>query len=125
VDYQDFATAADEAAHMVADNSLAQLASNDERALQSLLKEMDVQLSGILDDQLDKILNKEFFADTDGADPHGDCQNDITDKVPAERQVYIVPVALTRAQYAKWEKKKAAIGLKNCKNAFLKLAELD
>jgi ParB-like chromosome segregation protein Spo0J len=40
VDYQDFATEADEWAHLVADNRLAELAEADESALKGLLAEL-------------------------------------------------------------------------------------
>src|SRR5690606_246947 len=51
VDYQDFATEADEWAHLIADNRLAELAEADEMALRSLLSELqstdlDMDLSG-------------------------------------------------------------------------------
>ena len=41
VDRQDFATEADEYAHLVADNRLAELAENDDAALKTLLDELD------------------------------------------------------------------------------------
>ena len=51
VDYQDFATEADEWAHLVADNRLAELAEADESALKALLGELkaadfDLDLAG-------------------------------------------------------------------------------
>lgn len=51
VDYQDFATEADEWAHLVADNRLAELAEADESALRALLGELkasdfDLDLAG-------------------------------------------------------------------------------
>jgi ParB-like chromosome segregation protein Spo0J len=51
VDYQDFATEADEWAHLVADNRLAELAEADESALKGLLAELkagdfDLDLAG-------------------------------------------------------------------------------
>jgi len=51
VDYQDFATEADEWAHLIADNRLAELAESDESALRTLLGELngtdiDMDLSG-------------------------------------------------------------------------------
>ena len=51
VDYQDFATEADEWAHLVADNRLAELAEADESALKAILGELqasdfDMDLSG-------------------------------------------------------------------------------
>ncbi len=51
VDYQDFATEADEWAHLIADNRLAELAEADDAALRSLLGELkatdlDMDLSG-------------------------------------------------------------------------------
>jgi ParB-like chromosome segregation protein Spo0J len=51
VDYQDFATEADEWAHLVADNRLAELAEADESALRGLLAELkagdfDLDLAG-------------------------------------------------------------------------------
>ena len=51
VDYQDFATEADEWAHLIADNRLAELAEADESALRALLGELkatdlDMDLSG-------------------------------------------------------------------------------
>ena len=51
VDYQDFATEADEWAHLVADNRLAELAEADEAALKSVLAELkagdfDLDLAG-------------------------------------------------------------------------------
>lgn len=54
VDYQDFVTAKDETAHMLADNELAQLAERDKAVVQGLLKELamvdfDLELTGILE----------------------------------------------------------------------------
>ena len=51
VDYQDFATEADEWAHLVADNRLAELAESDEASLKGLLAELkagdfDLDLAG-------------------------------------------------------------------------------
>ena len=51
VDYQDFATEADEWAHLIADNRLAELAEADESALRALLGELkatdlDMELAG-------------------------------------------------------------------------------
>lgn len=48
-------------------------------------------------------------------------QNDETDKVPKEREVYIVPLALTRAEWRTWEAKKMELGKANCKRAFLQM----
>ena len=44
VDYQDFATEADEYAHLVADNRIAELAELDEAELAGILKELDGKL---------------------------------------------------------------------------------
>jgi hypothetical protein len=53
VDYQDFKTPADEAAHMLADNALALLAESDAEQLAAVLREkvegsLDLELAGIL-----------------------------------------------------------------------------
>jgi ParB-like chromosome segregation protein Spo0J len=61
VDYQDFPTDADEWAHLVADNRLAELAEADEAALKSVLAELkagdfDMDLAGFDATTLDAIL---------------------------------------------------------------------
>jgi ParB-like chromosome segregation protein Spo0J len=61
VDYQDFATEADEWAHLVADNRLAELAEADESALKGLLAELnagdfDLDLAGFDAVALDALL---------------------------------------------------------------------
>lgn len=63
VDYQDFATEADEWAHLVADNRLAELAEADEAALKELLGELnaadfDLDLAGFDADALAGLLTE-------------------------------------------------------------------
>ncbi len=61
VDYQDFSTEADEWAHLIADNRLAELAEVDDAGLRDLLSELqgseiDMALTGFDTDALDKVL---------------------------------------------------------------------
>jgi hypothetical protein len=44
VDYQDFASEAEEITHLLADNRIAELAEIDETELAGLLKEMDLKI---------------------------------------------------------------------------------
>ena len=121
VDYQDFASEDDETAHMLADNRLGQGSEIDERDLSELLKGLTVDMqavSGFDDDELSRLIALEFVGEERAA------QNDITDKVPADKTVYIVPIALTREQYRKWEAVKAEKKSKGDKAAFLKVAGL-
>jgi hypothetical protein len=60
VDVQDFATPADEAAHMLADNKLPQLAELDEEAFAAVLREsvegnLDLELAAVLDEEPVKV----------------------------------------------------------------------
>jgi hypothetical protein len=125
VDYQDFASKADELAHMVADNQLSQLSDADDQALQAVLKQLGAEslsVTGLNTEELDLILAKEYRE----ADPTNEGYgNDVTDDVPKEKEVYIVPIALNRSQYRAWEKKKAGLEIKGCKKAFLKVAGLE
>lgn len=61
VDYQDFATEADEYAHLIADNRIAELAETDDQLLEQLLAELnstglDMDLSGFDQAALDKVI---------------------------------------------------------------------
>ena len=62
VDYQNFATEADEMAVLVADNRLAELSETDDDALKKLLQELDgkidLDLTGFDEDSLDDILDR-------------------------------------------------------------------
>lgn len=61
VDYQEFATEADEIAHLVADNKLPELSDMDMNALNELIKidilsaDLDIELTGFDQDAFDKI----------------------------------------------------------------------
>lgn len=72
VDYQEFATEADEWAHLVADNRIAELAEIDQTELSGLLKELDGQIdmdvTGFEADELAGLLD----GDDDGSDVDGD-----------------------------------------------------
>jgi len=119
VNDQDFATEADEWAHLLADNQLAELSEIDAGALEKILKEMPtaaLDFTGFAKVNADAILAK--------PEDDGGLGSDITDEVPNEREAFIVPVALTRKEWAAWEKKKAELDCKSCKAAFRKLAGL-
>lgn len=62
VDYQDFATEADELSVLLSDNRLAELSETDEVSLKSLLRELDGQidldLTGFDEDDLDDIFER-------------------------------------------------------------------
>ena len=64
VDYQDFATEADEWAHLLADNRLAELSDTDGALLKDLIididssaQEFDMDLSGFDAEELDRVIN--------------------------------------------------------------------
>lgn len=62
VDYQDFATEADEWAHVIADNRIAELAETDGAILKELLTELDtgafdMDLSGFDAGELERVVN--------------------------------------------------------------------
>lgn len=61
VDFQDFKTEADEWAHLLADNRLAEMSNFDSKSLLEIIEEiqpeMDVELSGYDDDALRDIIN--------------------------------------------------------------------
>src|SRR5206468_3547448 len=109
---------------LVADNKIAELAETDNKALQAILKgidEDDFGLTGMEIEDVELVLDKVFVeGDTEGRG----AGNDVTDEIESEQEAYIVPVALTRAQYREWEKKKEELGCKSCKKAFLKMAGL-
>ena len=76
VDYQDFENEADEKAHLLADNRVAELAELDFQDVGNILKELkeanlDLELSGFLDHEIDPLLNAEWeppsIEDMDGA----------------------------------------------------------
>jgi hypothetical protein len=85
VDYQDFTTEADEWAHLIADNRLAELAEADESALRSLLGELqatdlDMDLSGFDATALQGLL-------TAGGEPEApDDFPEVDENVPTEYQ---------------------------------------
>jgi len=62
IDFQDYASEADEMAVLLADNRLAELAETDEDELKALLKELDgkidLDLTGFDEDSLDDILDR-------------------------------------------------------------------
>ena len=79
IDYQDFESEADEWAHLVADNKLAELADSDDSMLADLLRELtadgiDAELAGFGEDDLSELLgtleegNTDAEAQTDKAD---------------------------------------------------------
>lgn len=69
VDVQEFATEADEWAHLVADNRIAELAEIDQGGLEDLLRdlgeveEFDLELSGFDSNELDRMLADDEDAD--------------------------------------------------------------
>ena len=85
VDYQDFATEADEWAHLIADNRLAELAEADESALKSLLGELkaadfDLDLAGFDATGLEGLLTGDGEPEAPGEFPSVD------ENVPTEFQ---------------------------------------
>lgn len=76
VDVQDFASEADEWAHLVADNRIAELAEMDRETLGGLLSELgeiegfEVELAGFTDAEVDRLLGEDAAADdiSDDAD---------------------------------------------------------
>ncbi len=83
VDYQEFATDADEWAHLVADNRLAELGQMDDRALVELLNQIraeggEPELAGFDDDALAAILT-----DAAGPTPPQDFR-DVDENLPIE-----------------------------------------
>jgi ParB-like chromosome segregation protein Spo0J len=65
VDYQDFANEADEKAHLLADNRVAELAELDFQDVGNILKELkeanlDLELSGFLDHEIDPLIISEL-----------------------------------------------------------------
>ena len=114
VDDQDFASEADETAHMVADNKLSELSEIDERTMQGLLQaigEDERAFTGFTDAELTQVLRLEWVDDRS-------LGNDLTDKVPREKEVFIVPIALTAEEYRRWTAKR---GDRKDKAAFLDL----
>lgn len=96
----------------------------DEKGLADLmtgLGEKDVQSIGFTPLELLKI--KESLISP--VEEEGFEKDQTDDDIPSERNVYIVPIALTRAQHRAWEKKKEAIGIKSCKTAFLHLVGIE
>jgi len=67
VDYQDFSTEADEWAHLIADNRLAELAEFDFQEVSKILKELDgdlsLDLTGFLSHELDNLLKATWQPD--------------------------------------------------------------
>lgn len=69
VDVQEFATEADEWAHLVADNRIAELADMDTGSLEGLLKDLgdvedfDLELTGFDSNELDRMLADDSDAD--------------------------------------------------------------
>jgi hypothetical protein len=67
VDRQDFATEADEWAHLIADNRIAELAEIDETELGALLKELDgkieLELTGFDEDGVEKLTDQFSVSD--------------------------------------------------------------
>jgi hypothetical protein len=69
VDVQEFATEADELAHLVADNRIAELAEIDQGGLEDLLKDLgevedfDLELTGFDTAEIDKLLADDGEAD--------------------------------------------------------------
>lgn len=80
VNYQDFATEADEWAHLVADNRIAELADMDNDALAEILRDldgldMDAELTGFDDSEIEKITGEFSVNDAGMPDlPSGDKQ---------------------------------------------------
>lgn len=73
VNFQEFATEADEWAHVIADNRIAELAETDVAALKDLLidldsatQDFDMDLSGFDKDELERVINS--YSDGDGVD---------------------------------------------------------
>ena len=84
VDYQDFETEADEWAHLVADNKLAELADSDDSMLADLLRELtadgiDAELAGFGEDDLSELLGTLEEGNTD-AEAQIDKADELRDK---------------------------------------------
>ena len=84
VDHQEFETEADEWAHLVADNKLAELADPDDSMLADLLRELtadgvDLELAGFGEDDLSELLGGIDEGDAD-AEPQTDKADELRDK---------------------------------------------
>ena len=121
VDDQDFASQADEMQHCLADNQLSELSTISEEDLAKALGNLgedDRQFTAFKAGDIDRILGLQFQGEA------RELGSDITDKVPREKEVCIVPIALTREQAAKWEEMKAKNSGKSDKAIFLKMIGL-
>ena len=88
VDYQDFKTEADEWAHLIADNKLAELAQSDDSMLADLLHELtndgiDAELAGFGEEDLSDLLET-FEEGTVDTEPQTDKAEELCDKWKVE-----------------------------------------
>lgn len=124
VELQDYDSEAAEMEDMAADNSLSGYGEINEEALTSLLKELEscgenLDLTGFDASDQKRILSMTYEGE------ERSMGEEESTKVPREKEVFIVPIALTAAQFAHWEKYRASIeGKAKDKMAFLKLIGL-
>jgi ParB-like chromosome segregation protein Spo0J len=85
VDYQEFATEADEIAHLMADNRLAELAETDGSILKDILIELDtgdfdMDVTGFDQREIERVIN--FYSDPDFAPATAEEQGHLDQKKP-------------------------------------------
>lgn len=137
VDYQDFESEEQELAHLCADNKLAELSPDDEDALRSLMLELektefDLELAGLFKEDAarkakpdyrpafpnERVTESNESMEAEESEPQ---QIEPKREPPTAMAANIIPLMLHADEYSRWQAIKKQFGIRDDREAFVKL----